>query len=140
MADDFLTPEGIPAVSWHRNEFRQMLQNRRHRVSATLVRSGMPAMPTYMIIESKVLDQNMYQQYITVVPETVKSFGGRYLARGNNVTPWMGDWKPERIIILEFPSKENISRWLSSPEYQAIKNFREAGAETKAIIIEGDVD
>jgi uncharacterized protein (DUF1330 family) len=52
----------------------------------------------------------------------------------------MGDWNPERIIILEFPPKKNISRWLSSPAYQAIKKFREAGSETRAILIEGDVD
>ncbi|MGD0174620.1 MAG: DUF1330 domain-containing protein [Anaerolineales bacterium] len=97
-------------------------------------------MPTYMIIESKVKDKAKYQQYILKVPGTVKPFGGRYLARGNNVIPLLGEWKPERMIILEFPSKENIFRWLSSPQYQMIKTLREEGAETQAIIIEGEVD
>jgi|GEM_PF-3978084 uncharacterized protein (DUF1330 family) len=28
--------------------------------------------------------------------------------------------KPERIIIIEFPSEENIHIWLKSPEYSSI--------------------
>jgi len=97
-------------------------------------------MPMHMIIESKVKDKAKYQQYVLKVPDTVKPFGGRYLARGNKVIPLFGEWKPERMIILEFPSKESIDRWLSSPEYQMIKTLREEGAETRAVIIEGEVD
>jgi len=44
---------------------------------------------------------------------------------------------PERMIILEFPAESNIMQWLSSPEYQEIAPLREAGAETRAIILEG---
>jgi uncharacterized protein (DUF1330 family) len=100
----------------------------------------MSIMPTYLIIESKVKDKAKYQQYIMSVPGTIKPFGGRYLARGNNIIPLFGEWKPERMIILGFPSKENIDRWLSSPEYQMIETLREEGAETRAVIIEGEVD
>jgi len=46
-------------------------------------------------------------------------------------------WKPERIIILEFPSEANIRAWLSSAEYKAIAPLREAGAETHAVLLEG---
>jgi len=44
------------------------------------------------------------------------------------------------MIILGFPSKENIDRWLSPPEYQMIETLSEEGAETRAVIIEGEVD
>ena len=49
----------------------------------------------------------------------------------------LGTWKPERIILIEFPTEDHIQRWLASPEYIAIAPLREAGAETQAIIIDG---
>jgi uncharacterized protein (DUF1330 family) len=46
-------------------------------------------------------------------------YGGRYHVRGGNIRA-LGNWKPERIIIIEFPSEENIHIWLKSPEYSSI--------------------
>ena len=47
------------------------------------------------------------------------------------------EWLPERMIVLEFPSEAHVSEWLSSPEYQAIAPLREAGAEIRAVLLEG---
>ena len=35
-----------------------------------------------------------------------------------------------------FPSKEQIFKWLSSPEYKEIVNLRQESVETEAIIVE----
>ena len=94
-------------------------------------------MSVYMIIDSKVKDSDQYQQYISGVSKIVAKYGGRYLARGNQITPIAGSWNPERIILLEFPSEEHIREWLASSEYQAIAPLRQAGAETKAVIVQG---
>ena len=96
-------------------------------------------MAVYMIIESKVKNPDKYQRYISLVPKIVARHGGRYLARGTQVTPVLGDWKPERVILLEFPSEANIQAWLSSAEYRAIAPLREAGAEVRAIVVQGCV-
>lgn len=71
------------------------------------------------------------------MPDIVSRYGGRYLVRGGRITALLGGWMPERMIILEFPAESNIMQWLSSPEYQEIAPLREAGAETRAIILEG---
>ena len=97
-------------------------------------------MPAYLIVETKVKDPEKYAQYIAKVPDIAAKFGGRYLARSNKVESLFGGWKPERMIILEFPSEEKIRRWLDSAEYRAIAPFREAGAETRAVILDGSVD
>lgn len=94
-------------------------------------------MPVYMIIESKVKDQEKYSQYISRVPEIVSRHGGRYLVRGGRINALWGGWQPERMIILEFPTESHIMQWLSSPEYQEIAPLREAGAETRVVILEG---
>jgi uncharacterized protein (DUF1330 family) len=93
-------------------------------------------MSVYMVIESKVKDPEKYKQYMLQVPKIVAKYGGAYRVRGGKVTALMGDWKPERMIILEFPSEANIKKWLSSPEYQAITSLREAGADIRAVLLE----
>jgi uncharacterized protein (DUF1330 family) len=97
-------------------------------------------MPAYLIVESSVKDGESYRQYVSKVPETLARFGGRYLARGNRVITLSGSWKPERVVLIEFPDEQQIREWLSSPEYRAIAPLREAGADTRAIIVEGSVD
>jgi len=49
----------------------------------------------------------------------------------------LGSWKPERVIVIEFQSGADIERWLAAPEYRAIAPWREAGAETEPIIVDG---
>jgi uncharacterized protein (DUF1330 family) len=95
-------------------------------------------MPVYIIIESKVRDPVKYSRYISKVPEIVAKHGGRYLVRGGKVTALLGGgWRPERMILLEFPSEDCVSRWLSSPEYMSIAPLREAGADIRAVLLEG---
>ena len=94
-------------------------------------------MPVYMIIESKVKNLEKYQQYLSQVPPIIAKHGGHYLARGGRITSLLGDWKPERMIVLEFPSEADIQDWLSSAEYRAIAPLREAGAEIRAVVLSG---
>jgi len=94
-------------------------------------------MSVYMVMESRVLDQGVYEQYQLLVPPIVERYGGRYLVRGGKITPLGNkDWQPERMIILEFPAMENIQQWLASPEYRQIAPLRERGADVRAVVLE----
>jgi len=93
-------------------------------------------MSVYMIIDSKVKDSDKYRQYIDQVSPIVIKHGGRYHVRGGEIRTF-GAWKPERIIVIEFPTEDHIQKWLASPEYKAIAPLREEGAETQAIIVNG---
>jgi len=99
-------------------------------------------MSVYIVIEAKVKDQKKYNQYITAFSEIIAHYGGRYLVRGDHVTPLDEGMKPERrqperMIILEFPSAVNLRRCFASPEYQAIVSLRHAGADTRAVLLDG---
>lgn len=97
-------------------------------------------MAAYVIIDISVREEAAkadYAQYVEKVRPIVERNGGRYLARGGNVTPIAGDWRPERIILIEFPSADHIERWWSSPEYKAIVGLREQSTRASAIIVEG---
>ena len=94
----------------------------------------------YVIIDISIRDQATkaaYAQYVEKVRPIVEKHGGRYLARGGKITPVAGDWRPERIILIEFPSADHVKRWWNSPEYRAIAGLREQSTQAKAIIVEG---
>jgi uncharacterized protein (DUF1330 family) len=97
-------------------------------------------MAAYVIIDIAIRDQTRqgeYAQYVEKVRPIVEKHGGRYLARGGRIAPLTGDWRPERIILIEFPSRDRIERWWNSPEYKAIAGLRENSTAAKAIIVEG---
>ena len=90
-----------------------------------------------MIIDIEVIDPEMYAEYVEKVPPIIKKFGGRYLARGGKITPLASVWDPERIIILEFPSSDHITRWLMSEEQRPLDEIRRRATNAQAIIVEG---
>lgn len=94
-------------------------------------------MSVYTIIEIKVKDKDTYAKYVGKVRAIVEKYNGRYLVRGGKITPIFGGWNPERIIVIEFLSPEDVKLWLSSPEYKEIAALREASTITKAIMVEG---
>ena len=93
-----------------------------------------------MILEIEVVDAETYAEYVAQAPATVEQYGGRYLVRGGAVTPLAGDWEPQRLVVIEFPTMERFQEWLTSPEYSAIAPLRERSTKGKAIVVEGVED
>lgn len=97
-------------------------------------------MAVYLIIDIAVRENAAtadYAQYVEKVGPIVEEYGGRYLSRGGAITSVAGDWKPERLILIEFPSSDHAMRWWNSPEYRAIVALREGSTSARAIIAEG---
>ena len=95
-------------------------------------------MSVYMIVDVKeVMNQQGYGEYIRQVPPIVEKFGGRYLARGGQATAVSGNWKPTRIIIVQFESMDKFQKWWNSPEYRAVAPLRERSAKTDVVVLEG---
>lgn len=94
-------------------------------------------MAVYLIAESRAKDAQAYARYQAAVPEVIARYGGRYVVRGGDVETVCGGWSPERLIILEFESREQLRRCFASPEYAKIAPLHDAGAEFRSVIVEG---
>lgn len=94
-------------------------------------------MSAYVVAEVEVLDAEQYEVYKRIVPPTIAAHGGRYLARGGAVETLEGEWRPKRIVILEFPSLAQAAGWWSSVEYAEAKALRQAVTRTRMIAVEG---
>ena len=94
-------------------------------------------MPAYVVVEIEVLDAERYETYKRMVPPSLAAYGGRFVVRGGATETLEGDWSPERLVILEFPSVERAKAWWGSLEYAEAKALRQATARTQMIVVEG---
>ena len=94
-------------------------------------------MPGYVLAEIEITNPDGYKEYSTMVPATIRQYGGRFLVRGGNSQVLEGDWPQRRRVIIEFPSFEQARKWFDSPEYQKPKALRQANSNGRLLLLEG---
>ena len=94
-------------------------------------------MPAYVIANVTVKDPERYPEYARQVPATLEPFGGRYLARGGAVEVVEGDWRPNRLVVLEFPTLERARAWYDSADYGPARQLRWETADAQIVFLEG---
>ena len=75
-------------------------------------------MAGYIIVEIDVTDPVGYEEYKKLAGATVEKYGGKYIVRGGATETLEGDWKPKRIVILQFESVARAKEWLNCDEYR----------------------
>lgn len=94
-------------------------------------------MSAYVIVEVSIEDPILYEEYKKLTPATIAAFDGRFVVRGGKVISMEGNWEPERLVILEFPTMDKAKEWWHSKAYAPAKSIRQASATTKMIFMEG---
>lgn len=94
-------------------------------------------MAAYVITEIDITDPAGYEQYKRMGPPTVAAYGGKFIARGGRIEVLEGEWRPKRIVVLEFESLARAKEWWSSSEYSPAKKVRQRTARTHMIVVEG---
>ena len=94
-------------------------------------------MPVYIIVEIDILDPVGYEEYKKLAGATVKKYGGKYIVRGGKTEVLEGDWKPKRIVILQFENMERAKAWLNCAEYAEPRKMRHRTAKTRMVLVEG---
>jgi len=94
-------------------------------------------MSAYLIVDITIHDTERYQDYVRQVPALIEKHQGIYLIRGGEVEIKEGNWRPHRVIVLQFPSRQQANAFLEDPDYQPVAAIRHAAATTNAILVEG---
>ncbi|MBN8577576.1 MAG: DUF1330 domain-containing protein [Cyclobacteriaceae bacterium] len=94
-------------------------------------------MPAYIIAEVSVHDAARYEDYKKLTPRSLQNYQGKFIVRGAQTECLEGDWNPQRIVVLEFPSVTLAKAWWASEEYAPAKDLRHRTAYTKMILVEG---
>jgi uncharacterized protein (DUF1330 family) len=86
-------------------------------------------------------DPDGMAQYAAEVRVIVESFGGVYRLRHNSVRVLEGQWKPEFMTLIEFPSMDKLLEFYHSAQYRpwlALRN--RAGDGSLVVVQDGPVD
>lgn len=94
-------------------------------------------MPAFVIVEVEITDPAAYEEYKKLTPAAVAAYNGRFVVRGGQSESLEGDWNPERIVVLEFPTLERAKEWWGSDLYTKAKRIRQGAAKTKMLVVEG---
>ncbi|WP_020161425.1 DUF1330 domain-containing protein [Methylobacter marinus] len=96
-------------------------------------------MKGYLILDLKVENYAEFKVYIEKIPAFIEKHGGRYIVQGVVPEVMEGDWQPERVVVLEFPSPSEAKEFLNDPEAQPLFAIRHKATVSKLILAEGCV-
>lgn len=94
-------------------------------------------MKAYLVLDFAIRDFPGFAPYIAAIPAFIEKHGGRYIVRGEPPTAMEGDWAPERMVILEFPSREHAKAFLADPAAQDLFAVRRATTVGKLVLVDG---
>ena len=72
----------------------------------------------------RMRDAEAFKPYIARVPDVIAPYGCRYIARGGAVTPLCGAFTPDRLVLMEFPSADDVVAFYFSDAYAPLLRIR----------------
>jgi uncharacterized protein (DUF1330 family) len=94
-------------------------------------------MAAYIIAEIEITDAATYDRYRARTPGVIERYGGRFIVRGGAVETLEGDWRPGRLLVVEFPDMAAARRFYESAEYREIIDLRQQASRGRMILVEG---
>ncbi|HEY1474872.1 MAG TPA: DUF1330 domain-containing protein [Pseudolabrys sp.] len=106
-------------------------------VTAFLVEGIEPpgAGQAFAIGAHRMRDAEAFKPYIARVPDVIAPYGCRYIARGGAVTPLAGSFAPDRLVLMEFPSADDLAAFYFSEAYAPLLRIRFAATEPRFVLV-----
>lgn len=94
-------------------------------------------MNAYLILDLAIHDLERFSEYIEKIPEFIKKHSGRYVVQGVEPSVMEGDWEPQRVVVIEFPTSDHAKTFLKDPEAQELFKLRHSTTTSKLILVDG---
>ncbi len=94
-------------------------------------------MAAYLVVDIEITNPVRFEEYKKLAPAAIAKYGGRYVIRGGAYEAVEGNWKPERLTVVEFDSMEKAKAFYNSPEYAVAIKARAGAANFKALLVQG---
>jgi uncharacterized protein (DUF1330 family) len=91
----------------------------------------------YILANISVTNLEQYEEYKKLSSAAMKAHGAEVCVRGGKVEVLEGDWAPERVVLLKFPSVEAARKFNDSVEYGAARKSRQGAATMRMVLVEG---
>jgi uncharacterized protein (DUF1330 family) len=94
-------------------------------------------MSAFLVVDITIHDPDMYKEYVSKAPPFIEKYEGVYRVRGGEVATQEGTWSPQRLVVVEFPTREKAMAFLADPGYQAVAAIRHQAATTNMVVADG---
>jgi uncharacterized protein (DUF1330 family) len=94
-------------------------------------------MSAYVISDVQPLDADTIRACRDLAHATIAKYGGRYIVRGGAIDRVEGDWNPNMLVIVEFPTMDRAREWYRSPDYAEALKLRQTALQRNLIFVEG---
>ena len=94
-------------------------------------------MSTFMIVQARVTQPELFKRYAAVVPALVARHGGRYRVLGGATQVLEGQWPEVKTVISEWPDRASALAFWNSADYTRAKALREGTGEFTIVLVEG---
>ena len=94
-------------------------------------------MAAYVIADVEITDPEKYTEYTAQTPDSIAAHGGRFIVRGGPHEVLEGDWRPGRVVVIEFPDVDAALGWYRSEDYQELAKIRQAASTARILVVEG---
>ena len=94
-------------------------------------------MKAYLVLDLSVNDFGGFKKYIAEIPAFIAKHSGKYIVQGAVPTLIEGDWKPDRMVIIEFPERASAQAFLGDPEIQDLFRLRHDTTTSKLVLVDG---
>ena len=91
----------------------------------------------YLIANVRVTNPEQYAEYRKWSSAAFEAHNAEICVRGGQVEVLEGDWHPERVVVVKFPSMDAAKVFYNSPEYGKARAAREGAAIMRLVIVEG---
>ena len=91
----------------------------------------------YIIANVSVTDAAQYEDYKKWSSAAMRAHGAEVCVRGGPVEVLEGDWTPERLVVLKFPTVEAAKAFNASSEYGKARASRQGAAIMRMVVVEG---
>ena len=91
----------------------------------------------YIIANVRVTNPAQYEDYKRLSTLAMQVHGAEVCVRGGPVEVLEGDWQPDRLVVLKFPSLERARAFNASSEYSRARQARAGAAVMRMVLVEG---
>ncbi len=94
-------------------------------------------MSAFLICDVSIHDRGKLIEYLELAKGTVELFGGQYLAQAGEISVLEGDWNPQTIVVVQFPTMEAAKEWYHSESYAPALKLNPQAMIRKMLLVQG---
>jgi uncharacterized protein (DUF1330 family) len=95
-------------------------------------------MRAYLVLDLTIHSYPRFAPYIAAIPAFIARHRGQYIVQGVEPTVIEGDWRPQRVVVIEFPSRQNAEAFLADPECQRLFRLRHKTTTSRLLLVDGN--